>query len=231
MRDVLFLEINEQMMAIATDCSGAIGLKEMDDVQVPYNVVAYYAMRVAMMEILSVGAIPKTCIVQNFNGESAWEQLIEGIEQLLSELEYSLPITGSSETNFALVQSATGISVLGSVEKRRIKCTPNEASFAVIGTPLVGIDIIGKPELMLPLPLFKELLQITGIYEIIPVGSKGVLHELYIVGCVNKSLSCYVPLDVSAGPASCVVISYDDTYEEQIKSVAQNYFFKIQFTK
>ncbi|WP_078413030.1 hypothetical protein [Priestia abyssalis] len=232
MRDVLFLPLGEkEELVIAADNIGAIGEKECDNVSVSYKEVAYYSLRVAMMEILSIGAHPLSVTISDFNGESAWHLYEQGIESVCHELGLEpITIVGSSETNFSLMQSAVGFTLIGKVKKeeKRMARTPRNASFAVIGSPLVGEEVLEQSEKILPLSLFRKLLSEEGVYELIPVGSKGIGHELHVLRQLNGhdfSLgSVDLPLDKSAGPATCVVISYKVERESVIRELCGELF-------
>lgn len=232
MRDVLFLSLGEEEeLVIAADNVGAIGEKEYDDVSVSYKEVAYYSLRVAMMEMLSIGAHPLSVAISNFNGESAWGLYEQGIESLCLELGMEpLTIVGSSETNFSLMQSAVGFTLIGKVKKeeKRMARTPRDACLALIGSPLVGEEVLEQLEKILPLPLFRKLLREEGVYELIPVGSKGIRHELYVLMQLNghdfSPESADLPLDKSAGPSTCVLISYKKEREPAIRALCGELF-------
>lgn len=233
MRDVSFIPISgKEELVIATDCAGAIGEKLEDDVKVPLEVVGYYTTRVAMMECVSVGATPFAIVLQNFAGDDYWEKIKGGIQQACTELGLqNIKITGSSESNFHVKQTAIGISILGKVdsEKKRIAITPPTARFAVIGKPLVGDEVIEQTNDVLSLSLFQSLLDF--IYEVIPIGSKGIAYELNELLKDNDlqaaDIQSTVSLTKSAGPATCVLISYHEEMEPKIKELAGSLFFKI----
>jgi hypothetical protein len=236
MRDVIFQKINNDLeLVISTDTSGGIGSKEKDIVKVPNEWVGYYTARVALMENMSVGGEPFTILLQNFTGDGAWEDYKHGVQKALSELSLSsLPILGSSESNFSMLQSAFGLSVLGKVSKKRMN-TPMGASFALIGSPLVGEEVIKHEEDVLPLSLFQTLLVLDGIYEIVPIGSKGVQYEWYSL-CDRNNFrlgACHsmdeVDFNQSSGPATSVLISYEASMESMIKEVAGSYFHRIMY--
>jgi hypothetical protein len=234
MRDVLFLPLDsEEELVIATDCSGGIGLKEADLVKVPYETVSYYGARVALMELMSVGAVPIAFVLQNFVGDKEWKRLLLGINQAFDELHLSVPITGSTESNMSMLQSAISFTAIGKVRKanKRVGITPRQAKFAVIGEPLVGDEVVKRQDRVLPLSLFQQLLTLPGIYEIVPIGSKGIFHELKglmeINGFAPQEVCCSLPLDASSGPATSVLISYCPEAEGEIKEAAGDYFFSI----
>ncbi|WP_461202292.1 ATPase [Anoxybacillus sp. TBDG-1] len=229
MRDVLCVPLDEQHeLVFATDCSGGIGLKQHDVVHVPYDVVGYYGARVALMELLSIGATPNAFILQNFVDDRSWEALVTGVQQTMIELQLSLPVTGSSESNMTLMQSAVGFVAVGMVRKanKRVSITPTDACWAVIGEPLVGEAVIHKKDRIIPLSLFRMLLQVDGVYEMIPIGSKGIWHEWKLVHG-DIPIHCPLPLHASAGPATCVLVSYHRKQEPLLQSLAQTLFYPI----
>lgn len=237
MRDVLFLPSTiERELVISTDCSGGIGEKPGDIVSVSNRLVSYYSMRVAMMELLAVGAAPKAVILANFSGDQSWHDYIAGIHQVYEELQINpLPLVGSTETNMSLHQSAIGLTVLGEIHKqhKRIKRTPGNAMFAVIGAPLVGDKVITEKDRVAPLSLFRTCLELEGIYEVVPVGSKGILYELELLLIINEFSICKIVgtslnLDASSGPATCFIISYDVAIEEKLHEIAGQYFYKLK---
>ncbi|MBB3906671.1 ATPase [Anoxybacteroides rupiense] len=238
MRDVLFLPLYEnEALVIAADGSAAIGLKELDLVCASYETVSYFAARVALMEALCVGAEPLAAVLQNFNGDESWGALCAGVRQALLELSLSLPLVGSTESNFTTQQSAFGITVVGKVQnkQKRMGITPRHAKFAVIGEPLVGDEVLKKQDRLLPLPLFRQLLSRSEIFELVPIGSKGIWYELQQLlndnGLTASSCYCPLPLHASAGPATSLLISFQPEMEEAIRKMTNRYFFPIEIVQ
>jgi hypothetical protein len=239
MRDVLYYraENHSPELVITTDNSGGVGLKDQDIVTVPNDVVGYYTARVALMENLSVGGSPQVILVQNFTGDEAWDEYKFGINKAIEELGLGpLPMLGSSESNFTLVQSALGLTVIGKSMEKRVQ-TPIHAEFAVIGSPLIGLDVVIMQDQILPLSLFKSLLSQKGIYEIVPIGSKGIQAEWDML-CqrnelpgINLETDDAISLTQSAGPATCVLISYDPDQLTCIKKETGSYFHLLKKAK
>jgi len=232
MRDVLMLPFsNDEMLVIASDNSGGIGEKEQDVVKVDYETLAYFSLRVAMMECMAVGANPIAIVMQNFIGDKEWKRLEKGINRLFQELHIPLlPITGSTESNFHMIQSAVGMIVIGRlhVSKRKYGITPDDARYAVIGEPLVGNEVLDRQEKIAPLSLFKQFVSNPNVYEVVPIGSKGVLYELkQLVNDPNVHVSSLVDLNKSAGPSTCFLISYNQKSENEIKEISKGYFHLI----
>src|SRR5690625_6557962 len=101
-------------------------MRKQDDVRVSYDVVSYFNFRVAWMECVAAGAKPIAAILHNFAGDAVWDQLIKGIQRGMTELKIKdLEITGSTETNFPLIQSAVGMNVIG---RRKRKTEQDDAT-------------------------------------------------------------------------------------------------------
>lgn len=225
MRDVIFIPLsaNEELV-IATDGAGGIGEKEQDIVQTSYRILSQFTYRVALMECLAVGAVPFAVLVQNFISEEVWQMVIDEIRKVSQQIGLTeLEIGGSTESNMPLVQSALGITVLGKVAKdeKKVGKTPENAAFAVAGLPLFGEEVLTRSDGVLPLDLFLRLLKHPAIYEVVPVGSKGIKHELERVwGVTNDLLAEGDVIDIrkSAGPATCVIISFNEAEKEELSS-------------
>ncbi|MBD7937362.1 MULTISPECIES: ATP-binding protein [Cytobacillus] len=236
MRDVLVIPYNkEESLVIASDNSGGIGLKHDDHIKVSYEVVAYYALRVSMMECIAIGATPLAIILQNFSGDQVWRSLVTGIEKGLLELDMTeLPITGSTESNFELKQSATAVSVMGKINASKdihaIEFN-KENRLAVIGKPLVGEAVINDALHIAPLALCSQLANMEKV-TVMPVGSKGILAELNQLFkdrvFTLTDLTCELDLLTSSGPATCFIISYLPENEEKIKEMATGYFYPVK---
>src|SRR5699024_534340 len=78
------------------------------------------------------------------------------------------------ESNFASLQSGLGLTVIGTrAMTQEYEFTGKEA-FAVIGKPLVGNEVLERPDEVAPLWLFQRLCQLKLVKAILPAGSKGV---------------------------------------------------------
>ncbi|MEH7178361.1 ATP-binding protein [Neobacillus vireti] len=238
MRDVITIPLHgEESLIIATDNSGSIGRKEQDQVKVSYETVAYYSFRVAVMECIAAGGKPFSVVLHNFCGNDAWGELVKGIKKGLKELNLQdVPITGSTESNFHLQQSAIGVVVLG--KKQADKETELHYSprfkLAVIGSPLVGNEVVDFGDQVAPLSIFWEVSSLRQV-NIWPVGSKGILNEL---NQMFRTLSFAkddigINLDVlkSSGPSTCFIVVFEQDQEEEIKSLAAGYFHPLSVNR
>ncbi|MBY0121183.1 ATP-binding protein [Bacillus sp. S/N-304-OC-R1] len=235
MRDVLIIPFNgKESIVVACDNSGGIGLKELDAVQVPYDTVAYYSFRVAVMECLAAGGNPFAVTLQNFCGEASWNELLLGINRGVAELGLKyLQITGSTESNFPLVQSAVGLTVLGKKKTSHKDLLPHFTDgtrIAVIGKPLVGDEVIENETEVVPLSIFK-LLCVLEDAILLPVGSKGIFHELNGLFSNRTFIDTEIISDLdiykSSGPSTCVLAVSNKKKMRDIMRVAGSYYYEI----
>jgi hypothetical protein len=231
MRDIITIPLTStESLIIASDNSGGIGMKTEDHVQVSYETVAYYSFRVAAMECMAAGGVPVSVVLHNFCGEHTWSELIKGIQKGLAELNLEdVPITGSTESNFQLKQSALGLVVLGKkfLSKNSDKTFSKDLKFAVIGSPLVGNEVLENGDQVIPLSIFSEVMKLDEII-VWPVGSKGILYEfnqMFTSKEFTKEM-LHTKLDVlkSSGPATCCIIAYEQAQEEKLKKIAAGYY-------
>ncbi|MCA1062884.1 ATP-binding protein (plasmid) [Cytobacillus spongiae] len=229
-RDVIPLSISdEEELILASDCSGGIGMKEADGVTADPETVGYYCFRVAVMECLSVGAQLQAVQLLNFTSEDAWEEYTRGVKKGLMELGLDgIPITGSSESNMILHQSAIGITCIGKRKKLRHSFpTAADLAYALIGTPLVGDEVIMQHTSVAPLSLFMRCVHHSSVIDILPVGSKGVFRELSLLiekPVRREDITSSLNLDKSGGPATSFIISYNKEDEIDVKKFAIPFF-------
>jgi hypothetical protein len=238
MRDILTIPFNEvDSLIIACDNSGAIGMKEDDLVQVPYETVAYYAFRVAVMECIAAGGEPISVLLHNFCGNEPWDELVRGIKKGISELKLvDVRITGSTESNFSLMQSALGLVVLGkkSIARTTELAYSEQLRFVVVGMPLVGEEVLVQNDQVVPLSVFQEICRIHDVM-VWPVGSRGILYEInqMFLNQVFSQEMIISNVDIlkSAGPATCFLAVYEPGQEETVMKTAGRFFNLLEIKK
>ncbi|MDG5471143.1 ATP-binding protein [Jeotgalibacillus sp. ET6] len=193
---------------VTTDNSGGIGEKELDEVQAPYETVAYFSFRTAVLDALSAGALPKIVLLHNFCGNEAWEYLYKGISNGLQEIGLSgVEVSGSTESNFNMLQSAVSITVIG--ERFRYFEPSQDLEWTLEGEPLVGKEVLMFPEKIASLSRAAEIAKDPKTAVLWPVGSKGIavewesMHNQY--GWQKTDLPFKPDPDKSAGPATCFI--------------------------
>jgi hypothetical protein len=233
MRDALLIPFHEEELVITTDNSGAIGLKDADVVKVPYEMVSYFSFRVAIIENLTSGALPVSVVLQNFCGDRAWNELIVGIQRGLAEIGMKdVAITGSTESNFSLSQSAIGVTIIG---KRpilnQVKMeTSDFHRVALIGLPLVGEEVIIQEYDVVSLFVVKEICKMRDV-QVWPVGSKGISHELKrMIPFLDKGKmkdAIKPNLEKSGGPSTSILVKYPMYKESELLELAGENFHRI----
>jgi hypothetical protein len=234
MRDIITIRSSAlDEIIIGTDNSGGIGTKEEDFVVAEDDLTAYFSARVALMEVMSAKGIPFSVLLHNFSGDDRWEPYCKGIERALTEAgAVDIPVSGSSESNFPLRQSALGVTVLG---KREIsdadEPTLPQMGYAVIGQPLVGNLLLERMEKAAPLSLFSQCCQSPLIEDIIPVGSKGILEELKVISknkeLIGKHVSCSLDINISGGPSTCFIINFAEKNRYLVEGLTGNHYHPI----
>jgi len=229
-RDLTLIDINkDQILVVACDSCGGIGEKEKDVVNASPEIVGYFTTQVALSEILAVGAKPVT-VVNTLAVEmnDTGKRIIDGVKRALKPLEFDENeiVTGSTEENFTVCQTAMGITIIGMVEKKNWKM-PNTKSGQIavlVGIPKVGNDVLeddGKE--VLSISALQQLVNNSEVDEILPVGSKGVSYELKQMASTNNldfELFDDLKVDIqkSAGPATCAICSINENNIERLKA-------------
>ncbi|SET24240.1 alpha-ribazole kinase [Natronincola peptidivorans] len=235
-RDLTLIEETpNKLLVIACDSCGAVGNKERDIVKVPPEVVGYYTARVALMEVLSVGAEIITVIdTLSVEMEPTGKGIIKGIEALLKEASIdTVFLNGSTEENFATCQTAMGITVIGAVEKEKLKANTSKQGdiVALLGAPKLGNEIsYPTDEEICSIGDIKKLSSLKEVKEIYPVGSKGILYEADYLAKSNKCSfkkkeNHQIDINKSAGPATVVIFTIEadklSFVEEKLKRSLQ----------
>ena len=238
MRDGTMIPLDDEYLVITSDNSGGIGEKEHDIVNVPYDVLSYFAFRVAAMENIALGATPLSVVLHNFCGGAKWDELVSGIERGKRELGMNeLTITGSSETNMALLQSALGVVVIGRKRRNELPEVRLSEGFrlAVIGKPLVGEEVVNESSAIAPLDLFRWVSEQEGVRAVLPVGSKGILYELNELLSDDEVMDEQVMVDLdvhkSSGPSTCFIVAYREEVEEQLRERAVEFFHVVEIER
>jgi len=230
-KDVAIMPLtNELELVISADNSAAIGNKKLDIVQVNDSITGYFTCRVAFLDLIRVGATPKAIVLQNFTGDSAWDCYVQGIHQLLSETSSkTLPITGSTESNFQTVQSGLGLTMIGTRRTQQTwqQVLTGEESFAVFGKPLVGNEALEQPEHIVPVQLFEQLMKVEGVVDLVPVGSTGIEAEWRQLTNRNDAVTSELDVKQSGGPATCFIVAYDPQSHAEIKRMSGIYFHEL----
>lgn len=193
---------------VTTDNSGGIGEKMDDLVAVPDRITARFATRVALLEQWTAGAEPEAVLLHNFSGDASWDRYCEGICDVFDEIGIAMPpISGSSETNMSLRQSAVAVTLMG---KQTLESSESTGDWYTYGTPLLGEEVLTKESEIASLTVLEEARRNGLIQRLWPVGSSGILAEWRAVtGEPNRGAASPLDITSSAGPATVVLLQID----------------------
>ncbi len=217
-RDVEVVLINQEQYLVAScDSCGAIGLKDLDTLKIAWSITGRLTTRVALLEVLSTGAVPQMMTVAISNElDPTGERILDGVkEELDSAGLTTLPMAISTEKNMFTQQTGLGISVVGVTDKKQLRIGTTQSGDDVycIGLPKVGAEVTNSKDLeIVQVKDIKILLEISSIHDIVPVGSRGIRAEAeQLANSVNCRLiidpSCVLNLEKSAGPSTCLIFS------------------------
>lgn len=226
-RDISMRELeDEKMLVIACDSAGGIGPKKGDVIKVSGEIIGRFTTRVALMEVLAVGAQPVSivntlAVEYNPTGKS----IIEGIKEEIRSLGLAedILLNGSTEENIQTMQTGIGVTVIGLIEKNKLLLASSQVNDLIIaiGLPLVGEKVLQEMEMIADVADLKKLMEIIGVHEIIPVGSKGISYEADLLAHMSGLKCKYqrgltIDLCQSAGPATTILASVT---EDALKEV------------
>ncbi len=218
-RDVSVFEVsNDSVMVVGCDSAGGIGPKPLDKIKVSGYTLGRFTARVALMEVLAVGAKP-VCLTNTLSVEPdpTGSEILEGIisEVQVARLDRSLVIIGSMEKTVAVEQTGIGITVVGLASKNKLKIGLSEPDdlIVAVGVPSVKDEVLPAEERgeIADLEDLLMLMSCDFVHEVIPVGSQGIMHEVNVLakdsGLRAKLELPEVEAKRSAGPATAVVVT------------------------
>ncbi|ADL08727.1 conserved hypothetical protein [Thermosediminibacter oceani DSM 16646] len=215
-RDVALVEIQPGIyLAVACDSAGGIGEKERDVVKVPPYITGRFTCRVALMELLAIGADPLAVTATICSEPSpTGEGLLKGITDELSASCLNIPVTISTEKNIPTCQTGLGVTAVGLVKEKGLRMGRTKSGDGIycLGVPKVGNEVsLDDPEIA-DTGAVKRLLGLSEVHDIIPVGSRGIKGEvehLARVSGLSVQWEARLPVNTekSAGPATCVVFT------------------------
>jgi hypothetical protein len=232
-RDLSLITLDEnKTIVIACDSCGSIGMKEGDMLKVPPLYVGKLIARVVLLEVICSGAEVVTiadavCNEMNPTGE----EIIKGIkEELRAANIKDIVLTGSTEENFASSSTGVGITVvgIGCTSKLKINNVKQEAIIISVGLPKVGGEVIlAKDNEVVDYRTIYKLLNNDLIYEIVPVGSKGIAYEALLLAKNNNlrlRLETLQDIDIkkSSGPATSVIAAVNaESIDDVLKNIPE----------
>lgn len=214
-RDVDIVTLpNKDILVIACDSCGAIGLKDQDVVKAPPFIVGKYTARVCLMEVIAVGAFPAAMTVNICNElEPTGREILQGIQDELEACNLLIPITISTEKNMKTTMTALGVTVLGTCndgDLRHDKVAKGNDIY-VMGVPKMGQEVVEDQGEIATISSLLPLLEWENVTEAIPVGSSGIkgeLEKLLTQTGLHIDLDEGLSIDLakSAGPCTAVLL-------------------------
>ncbi|WP_457554238.1 hypothetical protein [Desulfobacula sp.] len=208
---------NDLCLVAACDSCGAIGDKELDQLNVPSWIVGQMTARAVLLEVLCTGALPMIMTVAICTEpEPAGKEILKGVHAELAASGFTdLPLAVSTEKNFKTRQTGLGISVTGVCKTKALKIAKSQPGDRVycLGLPKVGKEVLAKGNLeVVNAGKIEILLKQKDIHDILPVGSKGILVEADQLA--QNTNSIFKPdnnplpdLNKSAGPSTCIIFT------------------------
>ena len=217
------MELADLTMVIACDSAGAIGNKTNDVLNVPGEILGKMIASVPLMEVMASGADPVSVInTLSVEMHPTGDAIIMGVKQAVQEAGVPLSvINGSTEENMPTVQTGLGITVVGTAKTEALKLgtsMPGDLVYC-LGKPLVGREVLEFGGDAAQISTMRLVLNLPGVHEILPVGSKGIEYELEQLsrqaglGFEMLETASTLDLEKSAGPASCILITTKDNLE------------------
>jgi len=204
-------------LVVACDSCGGIGEKELDLLKVPHRLVGQLTARVALMEIICTGALPRIMTVAiSAEPEPTGTQILNGVRAELEMAGFKdLALAISTEKNFVPSQTGLGIGLTGTcrIEELRIAVSCPGDRVYCLGTPRVGEEVSQAPaSSIIGTGHIRDLLAHPGIHDIVPIGSRGILAEADHLA--RHTGSRFIPdpvtepdLSKSAGPSTCALFT------------------------
>ncbi|PGS55823.1 hypothetical protein [Bacillus sp. AFS041924] len=241
-RDLTLLQIDRnRYFTIACDSCGGIGMSELDYIKVDEEIVGYLTAKLCLVETLAFRSKPTVlintlCVEMNGRGK----RIINGIEKAIKEYNEAnfyednleINITGSTEENIPTKQTGLGITLMGEIFNPFNKREVNSGDAVIlIGYPKVGHEVLedlneNKNEII-NFNSLKYLTNNKAVSDLLPIGSKGVLHELnQLMETNNINMNLFIQSNIelqkSAGPATCALaIIKKDTIEGLKRNISQ----------
>jgi hypothetical protein len=215
-RDVLYWVDGASAYVLSCDSNAGIGELPHDALRQSPVETGYSAAKVALMEVLAVGATP--FVLTNALGgprDDYGQQILDGIRMAIAEVDADVTLTGSDETNVATQQTAVGITVVGhtTVAALRLGGAGQGDVIACVGVPKDGLIVPyteGEDDIA-NLHDVQHAARLDAARELLPVGSRGVAYEAQQLAagadCIVRFLESPIDLVISAGSSTCFLVA------------------------
>lgn len=226
-RDLVIIYENEVAYVISCDSLGAIGNKKHDILKIDEEIVGRTTVKVALSEVLCLGAKPIVISdTLSVEMDPTGQKILIGIKSELEENGISdIVFTGSTEENFPTSMTGIGITVIAkaNIEDLKIKRIKAGMHISLLGYPRVGSEVLSSND-VLTLKDYIKISKSREIVEAIPVGSKGISYEIGILEKISGlKVEANFPqhLDVlkSGGPSTCCIVVHSEKDTGSVKGL------------
>ena len=225
-RDLLILPGSPRLV-VACDSVGGIGPRPADLVAVPGDVVAHFAARVPLLEVICSGARPIALINTLCHARAEAGSFMDTFRRVAAQA--GIPpeaVTGSTEENVPSPATGVGVTVIGAEEKSLIAGGSRAGDIVVcVGWPRSAPRdevFIGHPDIV-GLETVRSLIGSGLVHDALPVGSRGIGFETNQLACsaglTAHPLAHPIPSGDSGGPATCVLLAGDPDDEPRLRAL------------
>ncbi|MBU0710557.1 hypothetical protein KJ762_01705 [bacterium] len=217
-------------LIVAVDSDGGIGSLEGDTIKCDPYQLGRFAMRVPLLELLSCGASPLAAFdLLTIPMKGPGEEIVRGVRDELRQagLNDDFPLSGSTEDNVPTVMTGIGTTIIGLVHSADFRPGKSQHGDTIVcvGIPKSApedIVILDDKELVNQQDIL-NILQIEGVHEVLPIGSKGIAYEAQEMA--RTASIEFIPagkpvinLKKSGGPSTCVIVSCIPRVVKQIRN-------------
>jgi selenophosphate synthetase-related protein len=219
-RDLTVIQLTDTYsLVMAVDSDGGIGSLDGDTIKCDPYQLGRFAMRVPLLELLSCGAIPIAAFdMLTIPMIGPGEEIVRGVRDELNHagLPADFPLSGSTEDNVPTIMTGIGTTIVGMVDDIDFRPSTSLTGDIIIcaGIPKSApedIVLLDDPQIINQKDVL-DLINIEGVHEILPIGSKGIEYE---AGQMAKLASLTfvsdsemdVDISKSGGPSTCVIVS------------------------
>jgi len=232
-RDLTVIHLTDEFsIVIAVDSDGGIGPQEGDTFKCDPYQLGHFAIRVPLLELLSCGASPLAAFdMLSLPMNKIGKEIVRGVrdELKLANLGDDFPLSGSTEDNVPTNMTSIGTTIIGLVNKEDFNIGKTQINdfIVCVGLPKSAPDdiiLLNDSEIINQNDIYK-ILELDGVHEILPVGSKGVANEAHqLAKTSNLDLELFkeqiIDVKKSGGPSTCVIVScLSDTVTELIEKL------------
>lgn len=226
-RDLTLLGIDdERVLVIACDSVGSIGPKPHDSYEASATVAAHFAVRVPLLELIAAGGTPEVIVdALSVELDPTGAEMIDEVRRIAASLGLGADrVTGSTEDNVPSTATGIGVTIIGSANRSALRPGTSRADDVVLclGQPTSAPHdlVVVDDSRMISLTTLRDVLAIDGVHDALPVGSKGIAHELEELATTAGLRVELAQHDLdpvkSGGPASCVLVSADEQVVDQL---------------